>query len=1144
MGDTQPGASRGKPLLDDQRHPRAKVRFTFPAGAALPVHDPLAGIAFGDGGMRGAFHAGVVHALVTSGYFPRMVAGTSIGSLAGAVLCAAADRTGPGDGDARRALVDDWLATWVEGEPGRALWRELLGPEKPLRVAVEQLVDVPRDLAELGKAADEVRAALVDLGEDRRTLVAYATLLRWGAAVVARLPLRTSARLAGALARHVVREARRAGPAAVVRGPLGALFPDGAWDGLQVALDGFGMRASLCPASLDDSPFARFFDAHLPGRASRTMGEFARSRLLLDVANVSALDAPGGAPRLLRLGERKEFADGTRLWPALRAACAMVPVFEAQRAKEVFVDRRTLDGVKCTPDDQLVDAAVVQYAPLSAVLAAWKEEARADDPWDAPDRRLFAVYLGPADETETKRKWGAEPPDFVGSGLRSLGLKWQEDLQFNARVISLVTQQVRAIRRAARPDDASPELLHDASGLPYLPVDVSTIAPGDLLTEEMISAPTGETHARSIAAGCRAALQVLHASTIESLGGAEGVACDALLDRLAAGNDARDRGYLRPLPRACAGCTRTLRAPPEATPHLDEPTDFKPLNQGNNAAPLDVVVPAGGVFRGVFQVGAVAGLKAYGIRPKLYAGASVGTLFSLLLEASIRNKDDDAPLVGAVRLMQTLPSWVDAERGSPGRFEVLQWRAAARLAEHPGFLAMRPREVLDALTGGGPQWPEVAAALALDPGSREALAAALGALVEGRLSDAVRALDDVLKAWKVASPGGHYGIPEVIGLDHVGAELRRLVGPDADLDLNDYGDKAQARFLFAATDHDRGALLHFGIAPLALGRDGVKRWPRAVPAALAASSFPMAFRLRTGEEVDGTTPAGATPWRLFADGGILNNFPSDSALAYLRRLSAHEGYGWLATQQHRVFLLSLTEPPDVPRGDPRGDGLVGVLRRWAVAAEQEKIYRTIVTQRNVNRIARQAGPILAAERDLVRRSPGARKAVAPDDLLPAIRVRFVHIAPARASYPHPFAYKPELGFRVETQNELVAAGCRRTRVAIELQRARDAALLVGEVRPEDFEQRVRAALDASLARTPPGDGCLLGELTPDGGRACPFRVNNLPEVFEACRRTARLDAPLVDLVGDFDREPPEAPIAPAVTAAVDAIQAAASIDDV
>ncbi|MFO0602086.1 MAG: patatin-like phospholipase family protein [Polyangiales bacterium] len=1146
MGDTQPGASRGKPHLDDQRHPRAKVRFTFPAGASLPVHDGLAGIAFGDGGMRGAFHAGVIHALVTSGYFPRMVAGTSIGSLAGAVLCAAADRTGPEDGDARRALVDDWLATWVEGEPGRALWRELLGPEKPLRVAVEQLVDVPRDLGELGRAVDEVRAALVDLGESRRTLVAYATLLRWGAAVVARLPLRTNARLAGALARHVVREARRAGFTAVVRGPFGALFPDGAWDGLQVALDGFRMRASLCPASLDQSPFARFFDAHQLGRASRTMGGFARSRLLLDVANVSALDAPGGAPRLLRLGASKELADGTLLWPALRAACAMVPVFEAQRAKDVFADRRTLDGVKCAPDDQLVDASVVQYAPLSAVLAAWKEEARDVDPWEAPDRRLFAVYLGPADETETQRAPGSAPPVFVGSGLRSLGLKWQEDLQFNARVISLVTQQVRAIRRAAEPDGESPGLLHDASGLPYLPVDVSTIAPGDLLTEEMISAPSGEAHAKSIAAGCRATLQVLHASTIEALGGDEGVACDALLDHLAEGNDARTRGYLRPLPRACANCSRKLRAPPEATPHIDEPADFKPLEQGNNAAPLDVVVPAGGVFRGVFQVGAVAGLRAYGVRPKLYAGASVGTLFSLLLEASIRNKDDVTPLVGAVRLMQTLPSWVDAERGAPGRFEVLQWRAAARLAEHPGFLAMRPREVLDALTGDGPRWPEVAAALALDPGSREALAAALGALVEGRLSEAVPALDRVLAAWKVAAPGGPYRIPEVIGLDHVGTELRRLMrlGEKADPDLNEYGEKAQARFLFTATDHDRGALLHFGIAPLALGRDGVKRWPRAVPAALAASSFPMAFRLRTGEEVDGAEPTGATPWRLFADGGILNNFPSDSALAYLRRLSAHEGYGWLATQQHRVFLLSLTEPPDVPRGDRHGDGLVGVLRRWAVAAEQEKIYRTIVTQRNVNRIARQAGPILAAERDLVRRSPSARKAVAPDDLLPAIRVRFVHIAPARASYPHPFAYKPELGFRVETQNELVAAGCRRTRIAIELERAREAALPVGEVTPEDFERRVRAALDASLARTPPRDGCLLGELTPEGGRDCPFRANNLPEVFEACRRTARLDAPLVDLVGDFDREPPEAPIASAVTAAVDAIRSAASIDDV
>lgn len=1139
MGDTQQRASWGKPLLDDQSHPRTKVQFTFPEGAALPVHDDLAGIAFGDGGMRGAFHAGVIHALVTSGYFPRVVAGTSVGSLAGAVLCAAADRTGPGDGDARRALVDDWLATWIDRQPGRALWGQLLGPARPLRVALDALLDVPRDLAELGRAVGEVRAALVDLGERRRTLRAYGTLLRWGATVVARLPLRTQGRLALALGRHVAREAVRAGPAALAQDPLGALFPDGAWDGLQVALDAFGMRASLCAASLDESPFARFFQAHLPGGDARPVGAFARSRLVVEVANVSAKDAATSSPRVLRLG------GATRLWPALRAACAMVPVFEAQRAKDVFPDPEVLQGMACEPEDQLVDAAVVQYAPLSAVLATWKDEARDGDPWAAPDRRLFAVYLGPADETPDPRRAGTPPPDFLASGLRSLGLKWQEDLQFNARVISLVTQQVRAIRRAAKPDRASPELLHDASGRPYLPVDVTTIAPADLLPEEMVSAATGEAHARSVAAGCRATLEALHASTLRALGGKD-VPCDALLDRLAEGNDARARGYLRPLPRACAGCTRTLRAPGDPKPHLDdEPADFAPLRQDGAEPPtLDAVVPAGGVFRGVFQVGAVAGLRAYGVRPRLYAGASVGTLFSLLLAAAMRPDGGDA-LAGAVRLMQTLPEWVDAEPGGVGRFEALRARAAVQLTAHPAFLAMRPREVLDALTGAheSPRWPEVAAALALDPDRRGALAGALAALAEGRLGEAVPALDDVLTRWKAAAPGGPHGLPELIGFTHIDRELRRLVGPGADDDLDAFGVASEARFLFTATDHDRGVLLHFGIAPQTLGRSAAPRWPRTVPAALAASSFPLAFRLREGEEIDGEAADGEWPGRLFADGGILNNFPSDSALAYLRRLSAHDGYEWLAARQHRVFLLSLTEPPDAPRGDPRGDGLVGVVRRWAVTAEQEKIYRTIVTQRNVNRIARQAAPIFAAERSLARRSRGARAARAAEELLPAIRVRFVHVAPGRATYPHPFAYKVELGFRAETQNESVAAGCRRTRVAIELERARDAGLPPGPVALAAFEGRVRAAIAASLDRAATGDGCLLGEFTPPEGRACPFRGDRLSAVYKACRRTALLDAPLVDLVGVLDPEPPEAPIAPAVAAAVDALQSATSLDD-
>src|SRR6185436_17425001 len=136
--------------------------------------------------------------------------------------------------------------------------------------------------------------------------------------------------------------------------------------------------------------------------------------------------------------------------------------------------------------------------------------------------------------------------------------------------------------------------------------------------------------------------------------------------------------YFCPSKRLSAHCTGGLQAPseetpsppPDATKSADEAAkanefrmfhaDVRARPPGAPPAPLTVMVPAGGVFLGIFQVGALAALKAYDLMPDLYAGASVGTLFSYVLSACLREGEGHTKLEGLVRAIETVPQWVDA----------------------------------------------------------------------------------------------------------------------------------------------------------------------------------------------------------------------------------------------------------------------------------------------------------------------------------------------------------------------------------------------------------------------------------------------------------------------------------------------------
>lgn len=1119
--------------------PQTSQPFRFPRAQTLPVRDHAAGIAFGAAGMKATFHVGVLHAFVISGYFPRTIAGTSAGSLTATVLAQAAELDDQG---ARMALVADYLKLWLDDDPGGKLWEYLVGRTAPVRKALDTLLDLPRDVGEPG--------GLVRAIWNQHTLEAW----WWGAPLVARLLWRHGRALwNAALARtkrtpadlwRVFWERRR------VEDVWTALFPDGAADVAQVALDAFGLERSLTGISLDKSPFADFFTKHLPGRSERTMDAFGQSHLVFEVANISQRDEVTHAPQRIRLSGK------AKLWAGIKAACAFTPLFTVERASGLYAnldaenERRVAKGESpLLGDDIVIDGAIVQRAPLSPVIASWK--ARLSEPESPPlpvSHRLFVVYLGPVNTTAVHRKPGDKPPGLVESGLRSLQLLGQEDMLFNARVVSLITQMVRALKARGAPESD----LKGFDGARYVEVDCTPIAPDDLLPMEMVSAPAAHEHASAIASGCRAALEALHAETLAAIEPDSGklVPCASLLADLKRRHGRGAEAYFEPAASACSKCTRLLRVHDarKVKPHIDpdDVADFTSLRDdaprhdapGDGREGIEIIVPAGGVFRGVFQVGAIAALKHYGFQPRLYAGGSVGTLFSFLLDAAYR-----APQVfdRTIHLMQTLPDWVDRAQDGRFRFDELIARVGRRWDAHPAFRRLRVREVVDAFAAEKepPQWAVVADALALDRKRRSDYRACLQALARVRLGAAVPVLDEVLARWGLA--GGGEALPELIGFDGLERELDRMLFAGAspprprDLRFDRYSD--DVRFIFTVTNHDDGTLEHLGIGP-SRREDGGMQWSYALQSPLAASSFPVAFRLRTARELygDGPAPPRGT---LYADGGILDNFPSDSAFAYLRALATREGYGHLAAHSHRVVLLSLTEPMSLPTSSVHDDHLVSVVRRAGSMAEQEKVHRTLITQQQINYLARRANPVV------MERVKHLRAAGAVGDYKPAIRAEFVYVAPAQPTYPHPFAFKPELGFKVEKQNAAIAAGCRRTRMAMEWEKyARNAEgapanasddAHCGTTRLERracvlkrFEEEVRA----EWVQTLQGDGaceraCIMGHFTHDKRpQPCAFRAGQ--GIYAACRATALADEAMRDLVGVY-----ATPDEPATTEAPD-----------
>ncbi len=1121
------------PTSENSRRPP----FEFRDPTKLPYIDDDAGIALMKAGMRGIFHAGVVHAFVMCGYYPRAISGTSAGALAGGILAMAVEIP---EQPRRMQLVRDFIDAWC----GRS--RMVNGkPENPAEYVFEQLATGPfgnlvGELAQIDLTLGDIVDCIAGLGaaaddppDDESTVEGWkrkANGLRALLRIVAALPYAAHKRI----------PYRRA---------LESLSKlDGKMHAVQEIFAANGMQQSLIGKNVVESHFQHLFEQYAPRGTSSLMAHL-RVDLIVTVANLSASKRlpPGDSDNQTTFSKKTPGTANAKLDKIIGAACAFAPLYPGQRMRDVLEGENKPDHCEWT--DLLMDADTVAQDALAPLLGHFIGCGRSG-PF-----RLFGVHLDPIAPVEYKPL--PEPGSFVHPALHSLSLTSALDQRFPYRVIDLVTDLVEALQHApGQPTRKRPD------GQRYVAIHTTEIAPARPISYFSLSTPSETEMLEACALGCHGTLTALLKKQLDSdeFTG-KLIQCKDLLKSLRDKRQGLEPGYFEPNRRICSHCSgefARVSKPAEKSQTKSPITenDFHMFKGDKERPPpkfenkgLHVVVPAGGVFRGTFQVGSVAAFKDYQISPHLYAGASVGTIFSYLLDACIPDDDQhtaearadaEAKFNKAVGYLLDIPRWVDQStlpplrpssslpkpKGFWGRFWGLD-RAAQDTSPSPlppgvvdqlrdklrtrwnseevkPLRDLRPARIVEMLKQpqNGAHWfmfrDGLNALLFKDKPSlalsRAEVRDLFTNLAQMRLHECVHAIDKIAFALGFA-PGSISEDAEILGFRSI-ADLIRTIAFAAQpgISLVEHEQSTKAKFIFTTTNHTDGKPEFFGMDDPDTPRYAS---PIAVEACLAASAFPIAFRRRKYSEIFGSESD--PPGRLYADGGVFNNFPSDTALTYLHQLSGKDGTKWIGDKVHSMYLLSLTSGMNAPDTGAE-DALVFVLARSRALSDTEKVLKTLRMQRHINHLAPMANPLMTCQPER------------------AIVAQTYLISPVQETYPHAFAFKPYLGFRKYKQLTMLAAGCRRTRLALEWPKYLDKngignTYAEEQKRIEDFRKDVleEMQMTAGSFQNKVPSPCIFGRFSYEGkAKQCSF-ASSYPDVYAQCKRDFKDDMKVADL---------------------------------
>ena len=622
----------------------------------------------------------------------------------------------------------------------------------------------------------------------------------------------------------------------------------------------------------------------------------------------------------LRVPGRPQAADqiwatiGTPLQRALRAALAVPPLFSPVRLTANGPDKldwwlsASVKGEEANFKQlsrgiDLVDGSVIRHNPLPAAFGFLRSrpdlatDMAANNDHDHP--ALHVVYGVPTEGRRAVSDDKGIANSIVDVGLASLRLSQRRDTQLEvmqtnviARLESLIPESPESTTFALFADEISPAQ--------------------DIVFANQLN-PQCEEVLDGVAAGCRRSMERLYSVELAQYSGpktSEGlVECGALMQangRVPAGEP------LTPgLPEVCGRCTKGLAAPISKAGtscrierFLGEPVAFSQDHpQLGGQEPRIVLVASGGVFRGAFHIGMLAGLRKAGIKPDLIVGASVGTLMGGAFGSMCCRPTSDAlaeltdvfiNVDERVALTQTLKN-AARELGirgraislSPGRVRRMVRRGARKDA---GF----------ASTGAPPALIDALSDLFLIPHRKTQKVAS--DFVAGDVTGAVKELLTHLRTETIRRLEIQRAVLGTSLLEGVADRL--LVSGNLHHRASRQPFMSERISFFGTTTN-----LYTQSAVLLGGPDAYRGAPYDfVEAALASSAFPAVFAPRAESLV---FPGSGNPEVLFADGGMFDNLPFLPAIEVLSQAQ----WGYRQTQAAQLttteLLLQRRTRPDL-----------------------------------------------------------------------------------------------------------------------------------------------------------------------------------------------------------------------------------------
>jgi predicted acylesterase/phospholipase RssA len=583
---------------------------------------------------------------------------------------------------------------------------------------------------------------------------------------------------------------------------------------------------------------------------------------------------------------------------------------------------------------------------------------------------------------------------------------------------------------------------------------------------------------------------------------------------------------------------RKVSSPPDLDWPRRRPPDARRGTEADRTRPTVSLLFSGGVFRGVYQMGALNALNEAGLEPDVIAGASVGSITAAMIARVFREPPDDpavprfnrrariarlaAVYLGVDRLVMTdrFADFIRAVtvRAAHTRFSIRDADRVFRRYDSP-WTGVYEREARRVFAG-------VERLCYVSPFELKDLIEAIRRGQHDRTSALLRRY---VQEWFNRLGVGN----QVLGAEPLQLLIQRYVLDGLPVDL-----AAPANTPFPDSPFD--AFLKDGICFLAtvtnltagrlevLGCDQLKRHrPELLGQGLLASSaFPAVFRPRWSWEF---LPGNGMHDR-YIDGGVTDNLPLDAVAEFLyeaskagiitrRPAKGRLPHLLLATSlEPRLESLSAVElEKEIQTAPPGKKEALERKRAWAERRGKELERNWPALYRRASRLKYNLKlDVFTSAQQALRDIVQHRKDPTGDAFEP-LDLEVIAVKPAWL--PGTFAFHPMMGFRRERQARSIAHGCRTTLLKLgELYHGTDAHPAWGDAWGLDRKRLPQADVVAAdpvplvAPKHVPGSGdCWIRPNTP-----CPFAARQVREALMSA--TPHKDEPKYDLApGDMDR---------------------------